>query len=194
MYLLEKCAWKGITERSGLLSPPGGALPLLLDPPFGALRVFSNEPFQLSGPLHKTQITVSLLAPNAQIEGLPRPELRHVFESHIRQHHRILCVTLLHERLTPALGLVVPVELTRFRGHPQTCGGEHDAEEPTAVFAGVPAADGRPGAWGADARTPDSLSREFEPTAHAGDGVGAVLRRSAVAQHLDAFERARRDH
>ena len=44
------------------------------------------------------------------------------------------------------------LELTRFRGHPQTCGGGHDAEEPTAVFVGVPAADGRPGAWGADAR------------------------------------------
>ena len=41
------------------------------------------------------------------------------------------------------------LELTRFRGHPQTWGGGHDAEEPTA---GVPAADGRPGAWGADAR------------------------------------------
>ena len=54
------------------------------------------------------------------------------------------------------------LELTRFRGHPQTCGGGHDAEEPTTVFAGVPAADGRPGAWGADA---ESLSREFEPTA-----------------------------
>ena len=40
------------------------------------------------------------------------------------------------------------LELTRFRGHPQTCGGGHDAEEPTAVFAGVQAADGRPGAWG----------------------------------------------
>ena len=33
------------------------------------------------------------------------------------------------------------MELTRFRGHPQTWGGGHDAEEPTAVFAGVPAAD-----------------------------------------------------
>ena len=29
-------------------------------------------------------------------------------------------------------------------GHPQTWGRGHDAEEPTAVFAGVPAADGRP--------------------------------------------------
>ena len=48
--------------------------------------------------------------------------------------------------------MTVEVELTRFRGHPQTWGGGHDAEEPTAVFAGVPAADGRPGEWGADAR------------------------------------------
>ena len=44
------------------------------------------------------------------------------------------------------------VELTRFRGHPQTWGERsHDAEEPTTVSAGVPAADGRPGARGADA-------------------------------------------
>ena len=28
---------------------------------------------------------------------------------------------------------------------------------------------------------------------HAGDGVGAVLRTGAVAQHFDAFERNRRD-
>ena len=43
------------------------------------------------------------------------------------------------------------------------CGGGHDAEEPTAVFAGVPAADGRP--WCVGGGRPDSLSREFEPTA-----------------------------
>jgi hypothetical protein len=39
------------------------------------------------------------------------------------------------------------VELTRFRGHP-IVGAErkvHDAEEPSAVFAGVPAADRRAG-------------------------------------------------
>ena len=44
------------------------------------------------------------------------------------------------------------MELTRFRGHLNTWGGGHDAEEPTTVSGGVPAADGRPGARGADTR------------------------------------------
>ena len=41
-------------------------------------------------------------------------------------------------------------------------GGVHDAEESTAVPAGVPAADHRTGAKG---RTPESLAEQFEPTA-----------------------------
>jgi transposase-like protein len=58
------------------------------------------------------------------------------------------------------------VELTRFRGHPMVWGERtvHDAEEPSAVPPGVPAADHRPGAEGANA---EELARQFEPSAQA---------------------------
>src|SRR3989442_13105436 len=48
----------------------------------------------------------------------------------------------------------VALELTRFRGHPIVGaeGSVHDAEEPSAVPAGVPAADDRVGRARRDAR------------------------------------------
>jgi transposase-like protein len=58
------------------------------------------------------------------------------------------------------------VELPRFRGHP-IIGAErsvHDAEEPSAVPAGVPATHCR---TGAQRGTPEELSRQFEPSAQA---------------------------
>src|SRR6266849_563418 len=50
------------------------------------------------------------------------------------------------------IGVLMLLELTRFRGHPMV-GAErsvHDAEEPSAVRAGVPAADRRVGPQRAD--------------------------------------------
>jgi hypothetical protein len=59
------------------------------------------------------------------------------------------------------------LELARFVGTPSfgEKGVVHDAEEPSPIPAvGVPAADDRTGPAG---RTPEELSREFEPSAQA---------------------------